>query len=229
MLDVLKNIPNSLTISRIILAPIFFILFIYDYRHAALICFFIASITDALDGFLARRFNVVSKFGRLYDPLADKILLFLGFICIVIEPPFIFAPMISSGPSITLYFSYVLNLQPNTVIYLILAVLLFRDFIVTTLREVKLRKDNIILKTNFMAKIKTIMLIISIHFYLLYQLLGGVEVIFPKRYAQYSIEAIPYGPCWSMLWSFDFFLYLTLILSLLSLINYINQYRSKGS
>ena len=56
-----KNIPNILTISRIILAPIFFILFVYDYIHLALLCFLTASVTDALDGFIARKFNVVSK------------------------------------------------------------------------------------------------------------------------------------------------------------------------
>ena len=85
MSAVLKKIPNILTISRIILAPIFFVLFIYDYMYSAFICFFIASITDILDGFLARKFNIVSKFGKLYDPLADKVLIFLGFTCIMIS------------------------------------------------------------------------------------------------------------------------------------------------
>ena len=77
-----KNIPNILTISRIILAPIFFILFVYDYIHLGfLLCFLTASVTDALDGFIARKFNVVSKFGELYDPLADKIWYFsVGYV-----------------------------------------------------------------------------------------------------------------------------------------------------
>ena len=87
MSEILTKLPNILTISRIVLAPIFFILFIYGYYIAALICFFIASMTDVFDGFIARKFEIVSKFGKLYDPLADKILMFLGFACIFIFPP----------------------------------------------------------------------------------------------------------------------------------------------
>ncbi len=227
MSNLFRNIPNILTVSRIILAPIFFILFIINYKYIAIICFFIASITDVLDGFLARKLNIVSKFGKLYDPLADKILVFLGFLCIVIEPPFEFIPisdLIYSNPPITMYFSHMFNLQPNTVIYLILATLLFRDFIATTLREVKLRKEKIILKTNFIAKLKTVATIISIHLYLLYQLFGGVDAFIIPKGAIGGPQVV-----WSILHFFDYFLYLTLLLSLFSLINYINQYRSKDS
>ena len=70
-----KNIPNVLTISRIIIAPIFFLFFIYNNYLAAFILFVIANATDALDGFFARRYNMVSNFGSIYDPLADKILI----------------------------------------------------------------------------------------------------------------------------------------------------------
>ena len=203
-----KNLPNILTISRIILAPVFFILFINNYKHLALACFFFASVTDFLDGFLARKFNIVSKFGKLYDPLADKILVFLGWVCIVIKPPFLDYKNELNSFSINL--AYLLNLSPDHIIFCILAILLFRDLIATTLREEKFKKDQVILKTNYMAKIKTIMLIVCIHLYLLYQL--GL----PNLYQKY------------ILLFFDFSLYLTLVFSLISLIDYINQYRSKN-
>ena len=83
---ILKNIPNILTSLRILLAPTFFVLFIYKYYSYSAICFFIASITDLLDGFLARKFNIISKFGKLYDPLADKILILLAFVCMFFYP-----------------------------------------------------------------------------------------------------------------------------------------------
>jgi len=225
MSPILRNIPNLLTISRMLIAPVFFFLFINNYYYLALACFFFASITDFLDGFLARRFNVVSKFGKLYDPLADKILIFLGCLCILIKPPFPIYVDLSSLPPITKNFSYIFNLHPNTIIYLILASLLFRDFIATTLREIKLRKDRFILKTNLIAKIKTTMLIIYIHLYLLYQLLGGFSRL-PKRYS--SDVMINNTTQDTVLLYLDYLLYLTLILSLISLIDYINQYRNKN-
>jgi phosphatidylglycerophosphate synthase len=208
MSPVLRNIPNILTISRIILAPIFFILFINNYKYLALGCFFFASVTDFLDGFLARKFNVVSKFGELYDPLADKFLIFFGWLCIIIKPPFLDYKNELNSFSINL--AYLLNLSPDQIIFCILAFLLLRDLVTTTLREEKFRKDQVILKTNYMAKIKTSMLIICIHLYLIYQL------ALPNLYQKY------------ILWFFDFGLYLTLVFSLISLIDYINQYRSKN-
>ena len=228
MSPILKNIPNIPTISRIFLAPIFFLLFINNYNYLALFCFFFASVTDFLDGFLARKFNIVSKFGKLYDPLADKVLIFLGCLCIVIDPPF---SLMYTGyqyvPPITGYFSYIFNLDPNIIVYLILAFLLFRDFIATTLREIKLRKDGFILKTNFIAKIKTTILIISIHLYLLYQLLGD-SFLLSRSILNSSIAIKNHESQTTILLFFDYCLYLTLIFSLISLIDYINQYRSKS-
>tara|TARA_Y100001970_G_scaffold34771_1_gene43019 strand:+ start:2759 stop:3400 length:642 start_codon:yes stop_codon:yes gene_type:complete len=211
MLSIVNKIPNILTISRIILAPIFFILFIYDYYYLALACFFLASITDFLDGFLARKFNIVSKFGQLYDPLADKILIFLGWLCIIIKPPFS-QEMLDSrefDALLSIHLSGLLNIDPNHIIFFILVILLFRDLIATTLREEKFKKDRIILKTNYMAKIKTTILVICIHLYLLYQLIPE------NSYQEY------------VLLSFDYSLYLTLLASLVSLFNYINQYKDK--
>ena len=211
MSSVLKKIPNILTISRIVLATVFFILFIYNYYYLALACFCFASITDFLDGFLARKFNIVSKFGQLYDPLADKILIFLGWLCIIIKPPFS-QEMLQSFKFDFLFsikLAHLFNVNPNHIVFFILAILLFRDLITTTLREEKFKKDKIILKTNYIAKIKTAILVICIHLYLVYQLTSE------SSYQGY------------VLLFFECSLYLTLIASLISLFNYINQYRDK--
>ncbi len=83
------NLPNKLTVLRIILTPIFLILFTVEsipYHYIlALAVFAIASITDLLDGKIARKHNIVTTFGKLTDPLADKMLTtaaLLGFMLI---------------------------------------------------------------------------------------------------------------------------------------------------
>ncbi len=82
------NTPNKLTIFRVILVPVF-VLFIlldadnYTYRVIAEVVFVIASITDALDGYLARKNNQVTNFGKFMDPLADKLLVCSALICLI--------------------------------------------------------------------------------------------------------------------------------------------------
>lgn len=80
------NLPNKLTLLRIILAPIFLALLIVDFPFhyiGALAVFIIASLTDMIDGKLARKYNLITDFGKFMDPLADKMLTtaaFIGFI-----------------------------------------------------------------------------------------------------------------------------------------------------
>lgn len=81
------NLPNKLTMFRVILIP-FFIVFLlipitpYD-KWIALAIFIIASLTDLLDGKIARRYNLVTNFGKFMDPLADKLLVCSALICLI--------------------------------------------------------------------------------------------------------------------------------------------------
>ena len=71
------NLPNKLTLLRIILIPIFMVVLYWDFPGAswvALAIFIIASLTDLLDGKIARKYNLVTDFGKFADPLADKML-----------------------------------------------------------------------------------------------------------------------------------------------------------
>ena len=68
-----RNIPNYLTILRLILVPIIFALILLEYYWAAFAFFVIANITDVLDGKIARKYNLITDWGKLMDPLADKI------------------------------------------------------------------------------------------------------------------------------------------------------------
>ena len=82
------NLPNKLTILRVILIP-FFVAFLLDplalpgAKWIALLIFIAASVTDALDGNIARKYNQVTNFGKFMDPLADKLLVCAAMICLI--------------------------------------------------------------------------------------------------------------------------------------------------
>lgn len=77
------NLPNKLTIFRCILIVPFVILLLNGYNLPATIIFIIASLTDLLDGKIARKYNLVTNFGKFMDPLADKLLVCSALICLV--------------------------------------------------------------------------------------------------------------------------------------------------
>ncbi len=80
------NLANKLTLSRIFMIPVFVFFLMKDTADATLIAggiFIIASITDFFDGYIARSRNLVTKFGKFMDPLADKLLVISAFICFV--------------------------------------------------------------------------------------------------------------------------------------------------
>ena len=79
------NLPNKLTVLRVIMIPFFVIFMLTPWanKYVALVLFCAASFTDFLDGYLARRDNLVTNFGKFMDPLADKLLVCSAFICLI--------------------------------------------------------------------------------------------------------------------------------------------------
>ena len=81
------NTPNKLTMLRVILIPFFVVFLLGNFgtwsKWVALAIFIVASLTDMLDGYLARRDNLVTNFGKFMDPLADKLLVCSAMICLV--------------------------------------------------------------------------------------------------------------------------------------------------
>ena len=137
------NIPNVLTVFRILLTPLFIICLFSNYPYAklwALVIFIVASVTDAFDGHYARKFDQVTRHGQFLDPLADKILVSSAFISFAL-----------------------LDLIPFWMVVLII----FRDLFVTGLR-MAMESHGLTMITSKIAKIKTTAQISVIIFILLF-------------------------------------------------------------
>ncbi|MRH42646.1 CDP-diacylglycerol--glycerol-3-phosphate 3-phosphatidyltransferase [Aquibacillus halophilus] len=143
------NIPNKITISRILLIPIFIILLTVPFdwgswnigeqvlpisHFAAALLFVIASTTDWVDGYYARKYNLVTNLGKFLDPMADKLLVSAAFILLV-----------------------EMGLAPAWVVITIIS----REFAVTGLRLVA-AGEGVVLAAGQMGKLKTVLQIVAI-------------------------------------------------------------------
>ena len=83
------NLPNRLTLLRVIMIPFFVVFLLWDggetalFRYISAAIFIVASLTDMLDGKIARKYNLVTNFGKFMDPLADKLLVCSALICLI--------------------------------------------------------------------------------------------------------------------------------------------------
>ena len=117
-----RNLPNLLTLARILLLPFFAATLIYNQHRYALIIFIAASVTDILDGFIARITKQITDFGKILDPVADKFFLVTSFILmsyIGLIPKWLAIIVISKDlivvtGSVILYFvTHKLNIEPS--------------------------------------------------------------------------------------------------------------------
>ena len=125
----IKWLPNILTLLRLALSIVFLIMILYApqverqtlFLDAAFVLFIVAAVTDVIDGHVARKFNATSKFGRMIDPLVDKVLVCGAFICFaIIGQPTLFG--LSPGKLAVIH-------------WLVVAVLVSREAYVTVLRH----------------------------------------------------------------------------------------------
>jgi CDP-diacylglycerol--glycerol-3-phosphate 3-phosphatidyltransferase len=170
------NIANKLTVSRVILIPIFLIFLLVPLpfgsidlgnsslsvsQFIAALLFIIASVTDWLDGYLARKLNLVTNFGKFLDPLADKLLVMSALVSLVS-----------------------LNLIPGWMVIVILA----REFAVTGLRLVAVGEGEVIAASP-LGKWKTLFQMIAIILYLFNNVPFGLDG-FPLAYILLWIAVI---------------------------------------
>lgn len=83
------NVPNVLTMIRLLLVPVYVALFVGGQKYAALATFLAASLTDLLDGRIARKYNLITDFGKLVDPFADKVMVLTALLSMAIGSPVI--------------------------------------------------------------------------------------------------------------------------------------------
>lgn len=149
----INNIPNILTIFRILFIPLILVFLAIDsniniysfkitdinyridlYDLLAGLFFILASITDALDGYLARRFNWISDFGKIWDPIADKVLTTSVFILLASQ---------------------------NVTLWYLIVIMVSRDTIIDAYRQT-VAKKNIVVAANLFGKLKTIFQMIAL-------------------------------------------------------------------
>jgi CDP-diacylglycerol--glycerol-3-phosphate 3-phosphatidyltransferase len=148
------NLPNALTLSRILIVPLLVAVLLTQIEGREFIglgLFLVASLTDFLDGFLARRRKEVTALGKLLDPAADKILTSAAFISLV-------------G----------LGLAPAWMVVVVIA----REFAVSSLRSLAAAQD-VVLAASFAGKVKTVTQIVAISLLIISDQLGSFELLAP--------------------------------------------------
>lgn len=196
------NLPNKLTIGRIIMVFVMIGVLLYPYEAMpnfvfngrpialvyffALVIFILASITDFLDGYFARKLNLITNLGKFLDPLADKLLTNSLLILLMITPSWIVETSILRVPAWAVI------------------IMITRDFIVDGIRMIAVTEGKVLAANGF-GKVKTFLQIFAIIFYLLND-------------ALFASLSLPSG--WSIT---EITLYIAAIASLLSLVKYLQQ------
>lgn len=149
------NLPNKLTMLRVLLVPVFMVLAAFSrygtaeynptFMLVAGVIFTVASITDFLDGYIARKNHLVTDFGKFMDPLADKCLTTAAFIYMVADG--VCSPVV-------------------------LAIILFREFAVAGVRMIAAESGTVI-AANMWGKVKTVLQMLTIIFYYFAAALGN--------------------------------------------------------
>lgn len=171
------NVPNQLTIARICSIPIFVFFMLTDYvsysKYIAVVIFILASLTDLLDGKIARRYNLVTNFGKFMDPLADKLLVCSALICFVD-----------------------LKLIPSWIIIIIIS----REFIISGFRLIA-ADNGVVIAAGYWGKLKTVC-----------QMIMSILLIIHIEHPIYQIIE-------------QMFIFLSLILTVVSLVDYLYKNR----
>ena len=153
----MNNLPNRITITRILLMPVFIALFLVSFpgsKFVALGIFLIAAISDALDGYIARKYSLVTDLSKFLDPIADKLLATTGLIMLIT----------GANPIIPMPYGII-----------VMFVMILRDYEVTGLRQIGQLKGRII-AADKVAKIKANFLYFTLVYGLLISALREITI-----------------------------------------------------
>lgn len=193
------NLPNKLTILRIVLVPFviaaMLIEFPFHFAVAGLL-FGIAAITDAFDGKIARRDNLITDFGKFADPLADKILVISALVC------FVKFGLCGAVP---------------------LIIIIFREFTVTSVRLVAASKGTVI-AANMWGKVKTVTQMIAIIAILVFRAAYDITLmLLPSSIAQ-SADFTAAANGW-LFWGGEALIWISTVFAIISGVIYLAQNR----
>ena len=136
------NLPNKLTVLRLILVPIFVVTMMVSPALWAsalgLVLFIVASLTDMLDGKIARKYNLITDFGKFMDPLADKFMVIGAMFVILYRSLALYSDKLFSG-----------------IFFWAFMIVIFRELAVTSIRLVVSGSSGIVIAANMLGKIKT--------------------------------------------------------------------------
>ena len=149
------NLPNKLSVLRLIMVPIFMVVMLLPVftefsstvdmilTLTGAFLFIVASFTDMLDGKIARKYNLITDFGKFIDPLADKFMVIGAMVCI--------------------FFTNAGNLKMFTLYFFALVVVVFRELAVTAIRMIAASsKEKVVIAANMLGKLKTVTQIVAI-------------------------------------------------------------------
>ena len=148
------NLPNKLTVGRVLAVPFFIIAYMTKLYTIALIIFILASLTDMLDGMIARKKNLITNFGKIMDPLADKVLVYAA-LCLFVEN--------------------------DTIPAWMLIIILAREFAVAGMRAVAAAEGRV-LAAGISGKIKTVLQMIAVPLIMLGQAMSENSTIIRVGY-----------------------------------------------
>ncbi|MBR2966019.1 MAG: CDP-alcohol phosphatidyltransferase family protein [Clostridia bacterium] len=142
------NLPNKLTMARILLVPLFVVFYFLPFDFApyvAVALFVVAACTDFLDGYIARKYNLVTDLGKLLDPIADKTLVTAALFCVVATNPLQYGAGLAGQIG-----------QHGQVILAVCGIIvLARELIISAVRQIAATK-GVVIQANVYGKIKTI-------------------------------------------------------------------------
>jgi CDP-diacylglycerol--glycerol-3-phosphate 3-phosphatidyltransferase len=160
------NVPNKISITRICLMPVFILFFLLPYtwsKFLALGIFILAAISDCIDGYIARKYNLVTDLGKFLDPIADKLLATTGLIMLIV----------GTDPIIPMPYGII-----------VMFIMILRDYEVTGIRQIGQLK-GVIIAADKVAKIKANFLYATLVYGLLISCLKTIEVVNSSAFLTY--------------------------------------------
>lgn len=162
----MMNLPNKISLARILAMPVFMLFFLLNFpgsKFIALGIFILATVSDAVDGHIARKYNLITDFGKFLDPIADKLLATTGLIFLIVgENPII----------------------PNPFGAIFMFIMIQRDYVVTGLRQIAQLK-GVVIAADKWAKIKANFLYASLIYGLVIASLRDFAVIAESGFMTY--------------------------------------------